>query len=379
MISTDTIDRIIRLDGDGLPILSFYVRRDPENHRAFSSHLDDLVHEVRAVADDPATDRDARISLRGDIERIQEAARTDHVHPPAVAFFSCSGRGVFEEVELPRPVRDREVIDTTPWIRPLVGVLDEYHRCRVTVLDRGWARFFDLYQDEMQEVGKLRDRTLRKPDYAYGMREYTTHNKAEELAKRHYRTVVQQLADELRAGRFDILAIGGHAHEIDEFLGYLTRELRDRVAGTFEVHPRVEDLGEIRKAADAVVERYERDEERRLVSETLEKVAMHGWAVAGIPDTLWAATTAAVDTLLVQDGVEQPGVVCDFEGWMGLSGTECPVCGRPTRAVPDVLDELVQEVMDEGGRVEHVLADTPLREHVTAAHLRFPLPPRPEG
>ena len=48
-----------------------------------------------------------------------------------MAFFSCSGRGLFEEVELPRPIRDRNVIVETAWVRPLPAVLDEYHRCRV--------------------------------------------------------------------------------------------------------------------------------------------------------------------------------------------------------------------------------------------------------
>jgi hypothetical protein len=49
------------------------------------------------------------------------------------------------------------------------------------------------------------------------------------------------------------------------------------------------------------------------------------------------------------------------------------------RRTPDVLDELVQAVVDDGGGVEHVAADTPLRDHLTAASLRFPLPPHPAG
>jgi peptide chain release factor subunit 1 len=62
-----------------------------------------------------------------------------------------------------------------------------------------------------------------------------------------------------------------------------------------------------------------------------------------------------------------------------VSGVQCPICGRALRRTPDVLDELVQSVIDEGGGVEHVTADTALREHVTAATLRFPLPPHPAG
>ena len=43
-----------------------------------------------------------------------------------------------------------------------------------------------------------------------------------------------------------------------------------------------------------------------------------------------------------------------------------------------MVDELVQFVMDEGGSVEHVSADTVLKEHAVAATLRFHLPPLPQ-
>jgi peptide chain release factor subunit 1 len=380
MLEAETVDRILRLRGDGLPVLSLYARYDPDNRRAFPSRVDEQLHEVRMLIKDPALDRDARLSLRGDVERIVAAVSVERLHPQSVAFFSCSGRGVFEDVELPRPVHDRHVTDETAWVRPLVAVLDEYHRCRVVVVDRGLARFFDLYQDEMVELGgPVRDRTLRKPDYAAGMRERTTDNKAELLAKRHYRAVAERLDEQARRHEFDIVAVGGHEHEVSEFLDHLPHDLRERVAGAFSVHPHEDDLGTIRSRADEVVQRYERAEEQRLVAETLERHAAGGRAVVGLRDCLWAGATAAVGQLLVQNEVVVPGVVCDTDGYLALEGEQCPLCGRALRHTPDVLDELVQAVIDESGGVEHVEADTPLREHVTAATLRFPLPPHPAG
>jgi hypothetical protein len=62
---------------------------------------------------------------------------------------------------------------------------------------------------------------------------------------------------------------------------------------------------------------------------------------------------------------------------LALSGDTCPLCGRPVRRAPDILDELVQGVMNESGSIEHVSADTVLKQHLTAASLRFPLPPKP--
>jgi peptide chain release factor subunit 1 len=380
MLKVETVEQILRLHGNGLPVLSLYARFDPANRRAFPSRVEEQLHEVRMLSKDPGLSRDARLSLRGDVARIEEAITEDRLHPQAIAFFSCSRRGVFEEVELPRPVRDRNVVDESAWVRPLVAVLDEYHRCRVVVVDRGLARFFELYQDEMAELSAPQSaRKLRKPDYAAGMREHATHNKAEQMAKRHYRAVAERLDVEARQHRFDILAVGGHEHEVPDFLALLPRTVCDRVAGTFAAHPHETDLGTIRDRAGEIVQRYERAEEERLVADTLEVWVAGGLAASGLRDCLWGATAAAIEQLLVQDGVVRPGLVCDEDGYLAADGELCPLCGRALRRTPDILDELVQAVIDDGGGVEHVAADTPLRDHITTASLRFQLPPNPAG
>lgn len=71
------------------------------------------------------------------------------------------------------------------------------------------------------------------------------------------------------------------------------------------------------------------------------------------------------------------GAVRDSDGYLAVEEDRCPGCGRVLRWTPDVLDELVQAVIDGGGAVEHVATGTPLAEHVAAATLRFPVPPRP--
>jgi hypothetical protein len=124
--------------------------------------VDEQLHEVRLLTKGSGLDRDARLSLRGDVARIEEAMAQERLHPQAVAFFSCSGRG--------------------------------------------------------------RGRTLRKPDYAAGMREYTTRNKAEQLDKRHYRAVAERLDEEARGHRFDIVAVGGHEHEVPGVPGPVAAE-----------------------------------------------------------------------------------------------------------------------------------------------------------
>jgi peptide chain release factor subunit 1 len=202
-------------------------------------------------------------------------------------------------------------------------------------------------------------------------------SKADELTKRHFRQVVTPLDELYRTDGYELLAIGGHRAELPRFLDFLTSDLRARVAGTFSVDEATFTLGEIKQQASAIVGRYERSEEQRMVADAVETAVAGGLAAVGLQPCLWAGSVAAVGHLMVQDGAIRPGVICDHDRWLALAGQTCPLCERPVRHVPDIVEELVEVVIDEGGSIKHVRADTALKEYVVAASLRFPLPPEP--
>lgn len=53
MLQTETVDRILRMRGDGLPVLSLYVRFDPADRRGFPRRVGEQLHAVRLLAKDP--------------------------------------------------------------------------------------------------------------------------------------------------------------------------------------------------------------------------------------------------------------------------------------------------------------------------------------
>jgi peptide subunit release factor 1 (eRF1) len=380
MLEAETINRILRFHGNGLPVVSLYAPVDAgAARRELHARVSSLLAQIHPLAKDSALTHEARMSVRADMERIREALGVQHWQPGAIAIFSCSGRDLYEEVPLPRRVREQIVVDATAFSRPMLAVLDEYHRSCVAVIDKASVRVWEMYQDEMREVTNVRDRVLRKPNYAAGLAEDRVRNKADELSKRHYRRVAELLDELLRADGYDLLIIGGHDYELPEVASFLPRELRARMAGTFSIDPATAPLAEIRSKAGSILESYEREEEQRLVSEVLEKAAMGGLATVGLDNCLWAGTLAAIQTLVVEEGATAPGVVCDRSGWLALSGDICPLCGNATRHTPDVIDELVEAVIYEGGSIKHVAADTKLSAYHAAAELRFPLPPVPSA
>ena len=85
----------------------------------------------------------------------------------------------------------------------------------------------------------------------------------------------------------ELLAIGGPRPELPRFLDFLPSDLRGRVAGTFTVDEATFSVRE--QQASAIVGRYERSEEERLVAETLETAAAGGLAAARTPSlrSIW--------------------------------------------------------------------------------------------
>ncbi len=378
LLGTETIDRLAHFDGGGLPIVSIYltVPREPDAHASARTKADSLLRGIRGLGEDRSLGHDARLSLRRDVELVAGAIANATITPRTLAFFCCSAAGLFEVVSLPRAVRDRIVVDATPWIRPMLAVVGDCRRCCAVLVDRRAARAWELYLGQMREAGLGEQLRAPSANASNGRRDS---HRAEELEKRHFRQVAEALERLQRLNRYDVLTVGGHHSELPRFLGHLPDDLRERVAGTLSIDDDAVAPATVREHAEAVLDRYELDRQRRSVAEVLATEASGGPAASGLQACLWAGSIAAVADLYVRDGAIEPGVVCDESHWFALRGETCPICGRRTRQTPDVLDELVEAVIDEGGAVHHVRAETEIDEKLLASSLRFLLPPMPES
>jgi Bacterial archaeo-eukaryotic release factor family 10 len=153
MITAETVNSIVRFQANGLPVVSVYCRVDPgASRREVCARVDSLLDQIRPLAKDRDLDHRYRLSVRTDIERIKDALDSERWPPGTIAIFSCSGRGLYEEIPLPRRVREQVMVDKTPLARPMLAVLGEYPRACVLVVNREAAPVWEMYQDEMREV-----------------------------------------------------------------------------------------------------------------------------------------------------------------------------------------------------------------------------------
>ncbi len=381
-LGQETVDRLLHYRSSGAPVLSAYVGIPPDPAELKGTHARflSLLQPVRDVVGSDGLPHAHRESLRADMQRVLGvASRANQSQGRALGVFACGLSGLYEEVELPRVVRDRAVVDTTPYVRPLLSVLDEAHRYLVVVVARDNAWFYEFYLGQLEATDRVKGRHVRKRGYGgwHGLDEYHARNRAEERERRHFREAAAATEEMFQATAAELILVAGHEETVAEFLPVLPQAIRGKVVGSFVVDPHTMSSGRVREQADRIIESHERDEERRLVAEVLDRVGAGGLGAAGLTWCVHAVNEKAVDHLLVHDDVQRGGRVCERCDWLGLDQAECPVDGSPTRSTPDLFDEMAAAVADSSGRVEHVFAETPLADLEVAAFLRFPVP-RPD-
>jgi len=376
-----TVNRLRQIEGHGFPVLSVYFGLAPgaETLRSIPTRLKDVLSDARAAADQ--LPHDQRISLRDDIESLSRPTTTMASDlGRGVAIFKSSGAGVDEHIVLPGPVRDRAVVDSVPYLRPLEAMLDHYRRFCVAVVDGRFASIFRFRMDQLESWEEMASSSINEEDFrkanyggfsGYDERRVRAH--ADQLLARHHRDVASRL-DALRGEDpgYDLLIIGGQEVNTSGVVDALRPELAKRLAGTFIIDPHTMTPATVLEHSKRVAQAFEEEEQRRLVARLIDTAESRGDAVLGVGEATDAVNRRAVATLVIQADRTTPGSVCRSCGWIALdSESHCPSCGAAVDLVVDIVDALGDSVRNSGGTVQHVIVDTRLADAEVGAFLRY--------
>jgi hypothetical protein len=364
-------------------VLSVYLRigPDPAGLRSATTRLESAFD--RLVDECPDMDPARHKALMTDMKAVRRAAEWARewlgrgVPLRGVALFASGGLGLFEEVRLPSPPIELAVLDSRPYLRPLLAVHARCGAYCAVVVDAEHAWIVTWGPDGGCEDTRLTTDRPRKPDYAGwgGLVEHRVRNRVDHIEHRHLRRTADLVRQVMGERGARILVVGGHEHEhtVPGFLAELASDLRDRVAGTFVIDPHTMTMALVRDLAEDVVARFREDEARRRVEETVDEHAAGGLAVTGLGTCLDAVGERAVERLFVRADDRTRGYACDRCGVVSLSPGPCASCEGRTRMVPDIIGEAIVLVMQAGGAVDQVPGGTALDGARAAARVRFPV------
>ncbi|RMG08504.1 MAG: hypothetical protein D6731_21880 [Planctomycetota bacterium] len=397
VLNQDVIAQLIARPRGEDPVVSLYVSTNASDWRAA---LKSLVKEGEAQIEadtgwDEARKKTARrlLALARETaeERLQGGARQRRSY---AIFVDPAG---VEVVELPLTVRERVVVDRSPYASPLSSLIDQYERYGVVFCDSKKARLFDVYLQQLSDWEELEDehqphrhapaggpaRRGGGPAGGYhGLEELRRRNHAEYLLHQHLRRVADRAFRRFKLRPYDRLILLGPKEVLAKLEEHLHDYLRRRVVAR---EPAPSDLTPetALELVCGIEERVEKEKEEALLREIEERRGKSGLGAAGLDESLRALFFGQVDVLVVADDEPIPGRECPechflFERPEDREDTsatlvECPLCKRPTRRVPDIVDEAVELAILSGARVEHIAYCKPRLRDLggMAAVLRF--------
>ena len=375
-VSQERLQRLATLEApDGARILSLYLNLDPAANLAAPANRQSAVNSLldeaaRAVEGREDLDHDAHMALRDDVTRARDAldANLDDgwaegAH--ALALFVCGPADLFEVVRLPRPVDNRVSIADRPSIEPLAEV-GPAERWAVLLLDGNDARLLEGRGDRLVETEtESSDHGGRSAKGGMSAQRYERSVGMEE--NEFIRGAAQMLTDADGKKPFARILVGTTERHYAILREHFSQQLQERIIGRFDAGADWESPHEIREKIEPLLQMDETHREQEAIAAARENGTL------GLVDTLPALYERRVGTLLIEPGVERPGVVCPKCRWASAEerGT-CPVDDEEMQPNPNLIEWAVAFAVEQDAVVLPVRRHDDLADHDgIAAALRF--------
>ena len=368
MITKVQASRLRSLRASSPSVLSVYLRvpLDLAGHRGLATRARELLKSAADTAPGTAHLRAA------DIERVGRAI-AERAHDwlgHTAAMFACAELDLFVAEPLPGDVPEGAVIGSRPYLRPLLSALQRNPAYRAAIIDTRHAWIFAIADDSIDTLAERTGPGVPSQGFSgwSGLEGYRIQQRIMHLARQHFRDTISMLVRTTDSdGR--PLVIGGHESDVNQFLSRLPRGVSQSLAGTFSVDIHTVTPARVRELATPVIVRWAEACEAKLVADVLSE--QQDTVTRDLAGCLAAVKSRAVGHLIARDELTVPGFACDACGGLtaGQDGCDCADPAAACRAVPDLLDELANRVLDDGGRLTYVRS-APFQ---AAARLRFPV------
>ncbi len=356
MISNDELRQLQEYpSGPDTSVLSLYVNVDQSNaanlNRGFLTAVENL---FRRMSD---TGENNKATLETECRRVLDFLRDHTPRGKGLVVFSDSRSGFWWQRDLQAPLPTDARWSPSPWVRPLLEVMEEHDRFAVALVDNHRAKIF-----VGDAAGLLLTSEIMSDVPGRHMTTGTDHIWSQSHMDRdranHIRTHARRVADELggvvERMRLMRVIIGGPVEATSIFEGELPRRIQQMIVGTISA-PLDSSQDKLLGEVERVLERAEQEDEARLV-ESMITAAMKGErAVLGINETLAAIHQGRVHCLVVAKGYRAEGRQCrSCKVLVTDDARKCAYCGEELMAAPDLINRASRKVLEQSGRVQIV-------------------------
>jgi peptide subunit release factor 1 (eRF1) len=364
MISKADFDAIVaRAAAPDSPVLSVYLDIDQSKaanlQRHFAAALENMLRSIEA-----RLDGNQLKNFSADAERVRRFVAELEPRAKGLILFCDDSENFFWSQQIKASVRNIARWSDTPYLIPLIEILDEYERYGVVLTDKEHARLFTVFIGEIVEHYDAFAPASVKHFRTTGTDQWLSAQRFQSNAEMHvhwHLKHVAELLDKLvdRYG-FHRLLLGGPVEATGALQHLLSKRARARVVERLALPVKASEQ-EVLEAALQVESRVEREMEKQTVEQLIDANGHHP-IMLGLDDTLRALAEERIWRVYYADGFRPRGGQCVNCGMLyGRTDGSCDFCGAAIKSVDDLLERMVERVLEQDGKIAEVAGEAALR------------------
>jgi peptide chain release factor subunit 1 len=360
VISRTEVEPLVRREPvPGSAVLSLYLDVDQSKtsnlHGKYQSALQDMLRSIESRLQgkqlDDFTDDAAR--AREHVFRLSPSGK-------GLIIFADASEGFFWSREVQVPVHSNARWSETPYVKPLIGLMDDYERYGVVLVDKERGRLFTVYMGEITEhedfLARLPVRRIKSPGMDHMFSERRFQNKAAMHAHLHFKHVAESLDRLVDQYRFDRILIGGPVEATGELQHLLSKRVRSRLIDRLSL-PVTASAAHVVEEVLRVGERLERQMEEQIVHDLIDGDHRHHPYTLGLEHTVHALCEERIWRMVYAQGFTPTGGQCaNCEMLFARSDGTCGYCGSAVKPTEDLLERMVERALDQDSLLEEVHA-----------------------
>ncbi len=332
MLESINLRELAEMSGPDRAFLSLYLS-SPE---AINS-LNDKADQIRRLL---SGEEDELEHFERSYSMIREALEENSVKGPMVMFASWAlDFLVGYPLQIAPP--DRLWIDSSPYIRPLAEMQDEYETFVIVTADNYDARIYLVAEMNAESVGRVKGDVknhVRKGGWSQKRYQRRRDNELLHYAKE----VVEILQKVVTEEEIDRIVLLGQSEAINEIEDAMPETLRGLIAGRESMDLDSTEKELVERAMPIFFTR-ERDVEASSWARIREEALSEGLAVIGPAAVLKAVKEGRIEEIVVERDLELFGMRCrDCENLAYAKPQQCPQCHSASVFVVDLVNEITE-------------------------------------
>ena len=310
--------------------------------------LEKRLHKIGNMLKGGGIEKDEREHFDENVKAVMSYLEQHPLGAGSLCVFSCWALDFFRVIPLTATVKDLVWIGSSPYIRPLAELQDEYENIAVVVADNKKARIF-LVSSAVAGSEEVIRGNVKNHVKKGGWSQQRYERRRDKQLHLYANEIVEAITKLEREEKFERILLVGSKEILQYVHGALPQELQKEVIEKHLYLGKTE--GEIHKDIMDLFFEEERRTEKELWERIRAEYLKGGLAAVGLDEVLDAAKQGRVEKMVVDRTFRPEGMRCyECNNLYGGIAELCPACSNSLYKV-GIVNEIIEMLKLTGAEV----------------------------